>query len=160
MFPAMGNWGLWIICAGIPLVFGLWAQSRVKSTFSKYSDVRPRNGMSGAEAAAAVLRSSGLEGLSINPVQGRLTDNYDPRKRTLNLSADVGQTSSIAAMGVAAHEAGHAVPGRKPLLADARPPDAHARRPDRFLTLVLPGDPRLHLRLHRARHHRPRAARR
>jgi len=109
MFPAMGNWGLWIICAGIPLLFGLWAQFRVKSTFSKYSDIRPRNGMSGAEAAAAVLRSSGLEGLSINPVQGRLTDHYDPRNRTLNLSADVGQTSSIAAMGVAAHEAGHAV---------------------------------------------------
>ena len=105
----MSNWGLWIICAGIPLLFGLWAQLRVKSTFRKYSEVRPRNGMSGAEAAAAVLRSSGLEGLSINPIAGQLTDHYDPRNRTLNLSADVGQASSIAAMGVAAHEAGHAV---------------------------------------------------
>jgi uncharacterized protein len=105
----MSNWGLWIICAGIPLLFGLWAQFRVKSTFKKYSEVRPRNGMSGAEAAAAVLRSSGLTGLSINPIAGHLTDHYDPRNRTLNLSQDVGQTSSIAAMGVAAHEAGHAV---------------------------------------------------
>jgi uncharacterized protein len=105
----MSNWGLWIICAGIPLLFGLWAQFRVKSTFKKYSAVKPLNGMSGAEAAAAVLRSSGLEGLSINPIDGHLTDHYNPRNRTLNLSADVGATSSIAAMGVAAHEAGHAV---------------------------------------------------
>jgi uncharacterized protein len=105
----MSNWGLWIICAGIPLLFGLWAQLRVKSTFKKYSEIRPRNGMSGAEAAAAVLRSSGLEGLSIKPIEGHLTDHYNPRDRTLNLSADVGQTSSIAALGVAAHEAGHAV---------------------------------------------------
>ena len=105
----MSNWGLWIICAGIPLLFGLWAQLKVKSTFKKYSEVRPRNGMSGAEAAAAVLRSSGLEGLSIKPIEGHLTDHYNPRDRTLNLSADVGQASSIAAMGVAAHEAGHAV---------------------------------------------------
>jgi uncharacterized protein len=105
----MSNWGLWIILAGIPLLFGLWAQFRVKSTFNKYSEVRPRNGMSGAEAAAAVLRSSGLDGLSIKPIDGHLTDHYNPRDRTLNLSADVGQASSIAAMGVAAHEAGHAV---------------------------------------------------
>jgi Zn-dependent membrane protease YugP len=105
----MSNWGLWIICAGIPLLFGLWAQLKVKSTFKKYSEVRPRNGMSGAEAAAAVLRSSGLDGLSIKPIEGHLTDHYNPRDRTLNLSADVGQASSIAAMGVAAHEAGHAV---------------------------------------------------
>jgi uncharacterized protein len=105
----MSNWGLFIICAGIPLLFGLWAQLKVKRTFSTYSQVRPRNGMSGAEAAAAVLRSSGLEGLSIHPVAGHLTDHYNPRNRTLNLSEDVGQTSSIAALGVAAHEAGHAV---------------------------------------------------
>jgi uncharacterized protein len=109
----MSNWGLWIILAGIPLLFGLWAQFRVKSTFNKYSEVRPRNGMSGAEAAAAVLRSSGLDGLSIKPIDGHLTDHYNPRDRTLNLSADVGQASSIAAMGVAAHEAGHAVQDAK-----------------------------------------------
>src|SRR4051794_16353798 len=106
---AMSNWGLWIICAGIPLLFGLWAQLRVKSTFKRYSEVSPRNGMSGADAAAAVLRSAGLEGLSIRPVEGSLTDHYDPRSRTLNLSQDVGQASSLAALGVAAHEAGHAV---------------------------------------------------
>lgn len=105
----MGNMTLWLVCAGVPLLFGLFAQMSVKRTFKKYSEVRPINGMSGAEAAAAVLKSSGLDGLSINPIEGHLTDHYDPRNRTLNLSADVGQASSIAALGVAAHEAGHAV---------------------------------------------------
>jgi Zn-dependent membrane protease YugP len=105
----MSDWSLWIACAIVPLLFGLWAQFRVKSTFNKYSQVRPRNGMTGNDAAAAVLGSAGLEGLSIRPVEGHLTDHYDPRSRTLNLSADVGQASSIAALGVAAHEAGHAV---------------------------------------------------
>jgi Zn-dependent membrane protease YugP len=93
----------------LPLLFGLWAQMRVKRTFAKYSKVAPRNGMSGAQAATAVLRESGLPNLRIRPVAGRLTDHYDPRNRTLNLSADVGQASSLAALGVAAHEAGHAI---------------------------------------------------
>jgi Zn-dependent membrane protease YugP len=100
---------LFIATAIIPLLCGLWAQMKVKRTFAKYSQVRPRNGMTGAEAAAAVLRSSGLPQLSIRPVEGRLTDHYDPRNKTLNLSADVGAASSLAALGVAAHEAGHAV---------------------------------------------------
>ncbi len=93
----------------IPLLFGLWAQMKVKRTFDKYSRVRPRNGMTGAEAAGAVLRASGAPGLEIRPVAGRLADHYDPRSKTLNLSADVGQASSLAALGVAAHEAGHAI---------------------------------------------------
>jgi Zn-dependent membrane protease YugP len=100
---------LFLVTAIVPLLFGLWAQMKVKRTFNKYSQVAPRNGMSGAEAAAAVLRSSGLPNLQIRPVAGRLTDHYDPRNRTLNLSADVGQASSLAALGVAAHEAGHAI---------------------------------------------------
>jgi uncharacterized protein len=100
---------LFLVCAGIPLLFGLWAQLKVKRTFAKYAEVAPRNGMTGAEAAAAVLRSSGLPDLDIRPVEGRLTDHYDPRNRTLNLSEDVGRASSLAALGVAAHEAGHAI---------------------------------------------------
>ena len=105
--------GLFIATAIIPLLFGLWAQMKVKRTFAKYSRVAPRNGMSGADAAAAVLRSSGLPGLKIRPVAGRLTDHYDPRSKTLNLSADVGHASSLAALGVAAHEAGHAIQDAK-----------------------------------------------
>jgi Zn-dependent membrane protease YugP len=105
----MSDLGLLVVLSGLPLLFGLWAQWKVKSTFSKYSEVRPRNGMTGAQAAAAVLRESGLRDLEIRPVAGRLSDHYDPRSRTLNLSADVGQASSLAALGVAAHEAGHAI---------------------------------------------------
>jgi uncharacterized protein len=105
--------GLFIACTILPLLFGLWAQMKVKRTFAKYSQVAPRNGMSGADAAAAVLRTSGLPNLSIRPVPGHLTDHYDPRNRTLNLSADVGGASSLAALGVAAHEAGHAIQDAK-----------------------------------------------
>jgi Zn-dependent membrane protease YugP len=105
----MSSLGLWLACAIVPLLFGLWAQMRVKSTFARYSQVAPRNGMTGAQAAAAVLQSSGLQGLQIRPIAGRLSDHYDPRSKTLNLSADVGQATSIAAAGVAAHEAGHAI---------------------------------------------------
>ena len=105
--------GLFLATTIVPLLFGLWAQMKVKRTFDKYSKVAPRNGMTGADAAAAVLRSSGLRDLSIRPVAGRLTDHYDPRNRTLNLSADVGQASSLAALGVAAHEAGHAIQDAK-----------------------------------------------
>ena len=104
---------LFILTAIVPLLFGLWAQLKVKRTFDKYSRVAPRNGMSGAQAAASVLRSSGLPNLVIRPVAGRLTDHYDPRNRTLNLSADVGEASSLAALGVAAHEAGHAIQDAK-----------------------------------------------
>lgn len=101
--------GLWVASTIVPLLFGLWAQMKVKRTFAKYSEVRPANGMSGADAAAAVLRSSGLPNLDIRAVEGHLSDHYDPRDRTLNLSPAVGQESSIAALGVAAHEAGHAI---------------------------------------------------
>jgi len=114
----MSSIGLWALCTIVPLAFGLWAQMRVKRTFAKYSKVAPRNGMNGAQAAAAVLRSSGLPNLHIKPVAGRLTDHYDPRNKTLNLSQDVGQATSLAALGVAAHEAGHAIQdarGYKPM---------------------------------------------
>jgi Zn-dependent membrane protease YugP len=100
---------VFLVCAGVPMLFGLWAQAQVSRTFKRYSEVRPQNGMTGNDAAASVLRSSGLSGVSIQPIEGRLTDHYDPRSRTLNLSADVGQASTIAALGVAAHEAGHAI---------------------------------------------------
>ena len=104
---------LFLATAIVPLLFGLWAQMKVKRAFDKYSQVAPRSGMTGADAAAAVLRSSGLRDLAIRPVDGRLTDHYDPRNRTLNLSADVGRASSLAALGVAAHEAGHAIQDAK-----------------------------------------------
>jgi Zn-dependent membrane protease YugP len=100
---------IWLVCMIVPLMFGLWAQRKVKTTFERYSHVGVRNGMTGAQAAAAVVRASGLPDVEIRSVPGRLTDHYDPRNRTLNLSPDVGQASSVAALGVAAHEAGHAI---------------------------------------------------
>jgi Zn-dependent membrane protease YugP len=100
---------VWLLCMGGPLLLGLWAQSKVKRTFARWSEVPVPNGMTGAQAAAEVVRASGLRDVEIRPVQGRLSDHYDPRSRTLNLSADVGQASTVAALGVAAHEAGHAI---------------------------------------------------
>ena len=100
---------VWLLCMGGPLLLGLWAQSKVKRTFARWSEVPVRNGMTGAQAAAEVVRASGLRDVEIRPVEGRLSDHYDPRSRTLNLSADVGQASTVAALGVAAHEAGHAI---------------------------------------------------
>ena len=105
----MTSIGLWLVLAGLPLLLGLWAQRRVSSTFKQYSQIPTANGMSGEDAAAAVLRASGLEGVKIEHIDGRLSDHYDPRSRTLRLSADVGQARTVAALGVAAHEAGHAL---------------------------------------------------
>jgi uncharacterized protein len=110
--------GVFLVCTVVPLLFGLWAQLQVKRTFKRYSQVPTSNGLTGAQAAAAVLQTSGLDGVSIRPVSGRLSDHYDPRSRTLNLSEDVGQAATIAALGVAAHEAGHAIQdaqGYKPM---------------------------------------------
>ncbi len=92
-----------------PLLLSLWAQFRVKSTFNRYSQVGVRSGMSGAEAAAAIVHASGLEGVTIERHQGFLSDHYDPRSRTLRLSPDVYDGRSISAVAVAAHEAGHSL---------------------------------------------------
>jgi Zn-dependent membrane protease YugP len=109
---------VFLICTVVPLLFGLWAQMQVRRTFKRYSEVPTSNGLTGAQAAASVLSASGVSGVSIRPVAGRLSDHYDPRSRTLNLSEDVGQAATVAALGVAAHEAGHAVQdarGYKPM---------------------------------------------
>jgi Zn-dependent membrane protease YugP len=100
---------VWLLTMIVPLAMGLWAQRKVKRTFDKYSQVPVRSGITGAQAAAAVVRASGLPDVEIRFVEGRLTDHYDPRNRTLNLSPEVGQASTVAALGVAAHEAGHAI---------------------------------------------------
>ena len=120
-----GLW-IWLICAGVPLLFGLWAQMRVKSTFNRYSQVPTRNGLTGAQAAEAVVRYSGLDGVTGRPVPGHLPDHADPRARTLNRSESVFQAPTVAALGVAAHEAGHAIQ------------DARNYRPMRIRQTVLP----------------------
>lgn len=89
------------------IIISLIAQFRVKSAFSKYSNILCN--ISGAEAARRVLEANGVTGVSIERVQGSLTDHYDPRTNVIRLSETVYDTRSIAAVGVAAHEAGHAV---------------------------------------------------
>ena len=91
------------------LLFMLWAQSKVKGTYAKYSKVRVQNGMTGAQAARAVLDSNGLYDVPVEAIPGELTDHYDPRKRVLRLSQGVFSVPSVAAIGIAAHEAGHAI---------------------------------------------------
>lgn len=93
----------------IGVVISLWAQGRVSSTFSRYSRVRSATGMTGAEAARRLLHSQGIYDVTVQPVAGNLTDHYDPRSKTVNLSESVFHSSSVAAIGVAAHECGHAM---------------------------------------------------
>jgi len=90
-------------------ILGLIAQAAVQGRFKKYSQVRNLRGLTGAQAAREILDSNGLGNVSIEEVQGRLSDHYDPRTQTLRLSTEVARTPSVAAVGVAAHEAGHAL---------------------------------------------------
>ena len=91
------------------LLLTLWAQIRVKSAFSQFSQVNSRRGMTGRDAAEAVLRMHQVAGVQVEPVSGRFTDHYDPRSNRIRLSDGVFGSTSVAAIGVAAHEAGHAV---------------------------------------------------
>ena len=91
------------------MIFAFWAQHRVKSTYQKYLRVPSQRGVSGARAARQVLDSAGLSGVSIAVTPGVLSDHYDPRKRALFLSEANYNGSSVAALGVACHEAGHAL---------------------------------------------------
>lgn len=91
------------------IILMFWAQHRVKSTFQKYSQVPNQRGMSGAEAARYILDSHGLSNVPVEPVAGELTDHYDPRNRTMRLSQPVYNGRSVAALGIAAHETGHAL---------------------------------------------------
>lgn len=89
------------------ILIAVWSQVKVKTTFSKYSE--HRCGISGAEAALRVLEANGVTGVKIERVSGNLTDHYDPRTNVIRLSDSVYGSYSISAVGVAAHEAGHAV---------------------------------------------------
>jgi Zn-dependent membrane protease YugP len=91
------------------LALSLWAQFRVKSTFGRYSQVLAQSGMSGAEAARELIRQRGAPGVRIEETSGTLSDHYDPFHKVLRLSGDVYHGRSLAALGVAAHEAGHAI---------------------------------------------------
>jgi uncharacterized protein len=91
------------------IILAVIAQGKVSSTFNKYSRVPSRIGMTGAEAARRIMELNGIYDVSIERVAGNLTDHYDPSKKVLRLSDNVYSSSSIAAIGVAAHETGHAI---------------------------------------------------
>ena len=93
----------------IGLLLCLAASARVRSTYAKYGRVRSRSGLTGREAAEQILRSAGIYDVRIEHVSGNLTDHFDPRNRVLRLSDATYQSASVAAVGVAAHECGHAI---------------------------------------------------
>ncbi|MCX0372236.1 zinc metallopeptidase [Clostridium perfringens] len=91
------------------ILISAWAQFKVSSTFNKYSTVRSINGYTGAQVARILLNDAGLQEVEIQQVPGRLSDHYDPRAKVLRLSSDVYGSTSVASIGVAAHEVGHAI---------------------------------------------------
>lgn len=93
----------------IGAVLSMWASATVKSTYNKYSRVYSYSGLTGAQAAAQILRQAGIYDVRIEHVSGNLTDHYDPKARVLRLSDSVYGSNSVAAIGVAAHECGHAI---------------------------------------------------
>ncbi len=91
------------------LLLGLWAQFLVKSRFNKFSRIASKRGMTGAEAARTVLRAGNVNNVAVKSISGELNDHYDPRNNSISLSTPVYGSKSVAAIGVAAHEAGHAL---------------------------------------------------
>ena len=105
----IGFWDPTLILVIPGIILALWAQGRVRSAYGRYSKVGVASGINGARAARAVLDADGLHDVAIEEIPGELTDHYDPRARVLRLSQPVSRSSSVAAVGIAAHEAGHAL---------------------------------------------------
>ena len=106
-FPYYFDWTLIILIPAIVLSF--WAQAKVSTTFSKYSQVRCSRGYTGADAARKMLNANGLDSVPIYAIQGTLTDHFDPRNNSISLSDPVVDEQSISAIAVACHECGHAI---------------------------------------------------
>ena len=102
-------WDPTYILVVIGAVICMIASARVKGTFNKYSQLRSMSGMNGAQGAQRVLQAAGIYDVQVRHVSGSLTDHYDPRTKTVNLSDPVYNATSVAALGVAAHECGHAI---------------------------------------------------
>jgi Zn-dependent membrane protease YugP len=100
---------MWFMIMIPPLIFMIYAQARVNSAFNKYSKVANSQHITGVEAAEKLLLSNGLDNVRIEEVKSRLGDHYDPSKKVLRLSPAVANTPSVAALGIVAHEVGHAV---------------------------------------------------
>lgn len=107
MFYYGFDWTYLLLLAGV--ILSLVVSGKMKSTVAKYSSVRSHSGLTGAEAASRILRLAGVTGVSIQPTTGQLTDHYDPRTKVVRLSETSYNSSSLTAIGVAAHECGHAI---------------------------------------------------
>ncbi len=118
------DWTYLLVIVGLAL--SLLASAKVKSTYSKYAKVRSMSGMTGAQAAERILHANGLYDVSVESVEGELTDHYDPSEKVVRLSESVYGKSSVAAVGVAAHECGHAIQ------------HANAYLPLKFRTAIVP----------------------
>lgn len=102
-------WGDWTVLVLIPaMIFAFWAQINVQMTFGRFRQVRNRRGLTAADVARRILDANGLNYVQIQRVSGELTDHYDPRAQVVRLSDSVYDSTSVAAIGVAAHEVGHA----------------------------------------------------
>lgn len=117
---------LWVIFLVPPLLLGLYAQWKVKSAFGRASRVEAASGLTGAEVAREIMKAHNITNVGVEPSNGFLSDHYDPRAKMLRLSPDVFNGRSVAALGVAAHEAGHALQ------------DAHGYMPLKFRSAVVP----------------------
>src|SRR3954468_18161284 len=99
----------WLIYIGVPLIIGIWAQMRVHGAFRKWGQVRAQSGITGAECAREILQAAQINDVEVVETNDFLGDHYDPAKKRLCLSTNVFNTPSVAALGVAAHETGHAI---------------------------------------------------
>ena len=104
-----GGGGSWLLYIGVPLIIGLWAQIRVSSAFRKWGEVRASSNITGAEAAREILQAAQIHDVDVVETNDFLGDHYDPTQKKLCLSSNVFHTPSVAALGVAAHETGHAI---------------------------------------------------
>ena len=99
----------WLFYIGIPLIIGIWAQIRVTSAFHKWGEVRASSNITGAECAREILQAAQIPDVEVVETNDFLGDHYDPRDKKLHLSTSVYNTPSVAALGIAAHETGHAI---------------------------------------------------
>jgi Zn-dependent membrane protease YugP len=104
---------LWILLIGVPILIGLFAQAKVSSAFNHWKNVRASSGVTGAEAAREILNAANIHDVDVVEINDMLGDHYDPAKKRLCLSTDVYNTPSVAALGIAAHEVGHAIQDAK-----------------------------------------------
>src|SRR5213595_4086678 len=99
----------WLLYIGVPLIMGIWAQIRVTSAFRKWGEVRATSNITGADCAQQILQAAQIHDVEVVETNDFLGDHYDPRDKKLHLSSNVYHTPSVAALGIAAHETGHAI---------------------------------------------------